>query len=225
MKKGFGAWLLVLALVGGAVAWWQYQFPSATFRYKITVTVETPDGLRTGAAVRRIEISSNIAKFVNPDVRSQAYEVQGEAVVVDLGLRGMLMMTVGEDQDFLFKAFPRLQGNDLREEIEYYSQQKDGAVSLLELQRMLPRLVTFRDLKDPKTVAAVDPGDLAASFGAGVRLKDITLEMTDDPVTQGIAGYLPWLEKVRGGYLDGQFSGGGPELSNILYGGNFKAGE
>ena len=39
---------------------------------------------------------------------------------------------------------------------------------------------------DPKSVKPVDPDDLAAAFGEGVSLKDITVEITDDPVTWGM---------------------------------------
>jgi hypothetical protein len=51
--------------------------------------------------------------------------------------------------------------------------------------------VTFGDIKDPTSVARVDPDDLAASFGAGVKLKAITVEITDDAVTTGIEKRLP----------------------------------
>jgi hypothetical protein len=66
--------------------------------------------------------------------------------------------------------------------------------------------------------------NLAATFGKGVRLKNITIEMTDEPVTDAeVEKHLPWLKNNPLGYLDGQSSGGGPHLSNILHGGNFKS--
>ena len=57
-----------------------------------------------------------------------------------------------------------------------------------------PLLVTFTDLTDPTTVKAVDPENLAATFGPGVSLKRLTLEITDEPVTEGrIEQVLGWL--------------------------------
>jgi hypothetical protein len=47
-----------------------------------------------------------------------------------------------------------------------------------------PLMVTFADLADPASVALVDPNDLAATFGPGVRLKAVTLEVTDAPVME-----------------------------------------
>lgn len=68
-----------------------------------------------------------------------------------------------------------------------------------------PPLVTFTDLADPKTVRRVDPSDLAATFGSGYTLKAITLEITDDKVTEGNVGrILPWLATIGGGMLDGR---------------------
>ena len=49
----------------------------------------------------------------------------------------------------------------------------------------LPVLVTFDDIADPTSVERVDPADLTASFGPGVELKAVTLEITDEPVTVG----------------------------------------
>ena len=58
-------------------------------------------------------------------------------------------------------------------------------------------LVTFGDLDDPTSVEEVDPDDLAATFGEGVSLKRITVQMTDDLVTTGIEERLGWLGKIR----------------------------
>jgi hypothetical protein len=55
-------------------------------------------------------------------------------------------------------------------------------------------LVTFDDISKPETVREVEPEDLAAVFGEGVRLKAVTLEITRGAVTQGrVEGALGWL--------------------------------
>ncbi|MFM7334774.1 MAG: hypothetical protein ACKO1H_10250 [Tabrizicola sp.] len=54
-----------------------------------------------------------------------------------------------------------------------------------------PMLVTFDDITRPETVRRVDPANLAAVFGEGVRLEAVTLEVTEGAVTQGrVAGVL-----------------------------------
>ena len=66
-----------------------------------------------------------------------------------------------------------------------------------------PTLVRFRDINDPKTVEEVDPADLAASFGAGFKLKRITVEATDEKMTVGIGELLGWLNQYRNRQLAG----------------------
>lgn len=60
-----------------------------------------------------------------------------------------------------------------------------------------PLMVTFDDVSDPKTLRKVHPADLAASFGPGVRLKGVTLEVTKAAETKGkVEPVLGWLEAV-----------------------------
>lgn len=203
------------------VGWWKYEFPSATWRYKMTVVVETPEGLKTGYAVRQIGQYTDINIG---DVGGGAAGATGEAVVVDLGKRGKLFMTIGEDFYFIFEAFP-FDGANTPAGMEYYSHLKDAKASILKLERTVPQLVMFTDLNDPKTVRSIDLRKLSATFGAGVYLQDITVETTDEPMTLNVVDQaLPWLSSLHGGYLDGKFLGGGPQLSNILHAGNFKTG-
>ncbi|WP_447971531.1 hypothetical protein [Nitrospira sp. M1] len=73
-----------------------------------------------------------------------------------------------------------------------------AALSSLRLKREVlpeyyPLLVTFTDIHDPTTVKKVESDDLTAMFGPGVTLKRITLEITDEPVTEGeIEQVLGW---------------------------------
>ena len=63
----------------------------------------------------------------------------------------------------------------------------------------------FRDIRDLKSVEKVDPDNLAASFGKGVTLKRITVQLTEDPVTTDIGKRLPWLGDTELG-LDNDFA-------------------
>lgn len=218
---------------------------NAGFRYKMTIAVETPEGVMTGNTVRQVAIRSGLS----PLPESQAsVKVKGEAVVVDLGPRGVLFgllsgYFLGADHASDLPGyvyFPKggwlsAEGNRKMKAIE-----KGNPVELPP--KWYPKLVRFKDARDPKTVEMlleVKPcqGQPAAqkdrqyciyndrfeeAFGAGVRLKSVAIEMTEEPVTKAIDGLLPFLKTVRGGYLDGQFLGGGPKLSNILHGGDFK---
>ena len=71
-----------------------------------------------------------------------------------------------------------------------------GVIAVPEVQ--FPMLVTFGDIADPTSVQLVDAADLAASFGPGVRLKSVTLEVTDEAVTLGkVEIALAWWHNLR----------------------------
>lgn len=221
MKKGlkvFGIFVvLAVLLVGGVSTWWKQEFPSGSWRYRITVDVETPEGLKTGSVVR--ETQSSVGIRIGDSGGGGAGTI-GEAIVVDLGKRGCLIGTLpeGDELSKVIGNYPPA----TPEGIKYYSNLKEGKASLMQ-KGLLPHFVTFKNMNDPMTVENVDGRDLSKTFGDGVKLKDITLEVTTEPITWGnINIYLPWLEGLKGGYLDGQFLGGGPSLSNILHAGNFQ---
>ncbi|MFM9973085.1 MAG: hypothetical protein ACKVON_00750 [Beijerinckiaceae bacterium] len=67
----------------------------------------------------------------------------------------------------------------------------------------LPDLVTFDDVNDPRTVKLVDPRNLEASFGPGVRLTRATIAVVanDTPLTKGIERKLPWIVDLNPNYL------------------------
>ena len=63
----------------------------------------------------------------------------------------------------------------------------------------MPTMARFRDINDPKSIEAVNPGDLAATYGPDAKFLHATLEITDAPVTSGvIEKKLPWLRNMIG---------------------------
>jgi hypothetical protein len=56
-----------------------------------------------------------------------------------------------------------------------------------------PLFLHFLDPDNPKTMEIVDPHDFAKAFGEGVSLKEVTIQMTNDPVTWSIDKVVPWL--------------------------------
>lgn len=181
-----------------------------TWRYKMTVVVETPEGLKSGYAVREMG-NDSVGSFI-PEVGNPA-DVRGEAVVVDLGKRGTLFALISHQSDLEFyNAFPVPgkpfnNGGSTPEGIKYYASLPVGTKGTLnpEYPPGYPKLVTFKDMNDPKSITEVQiwerkkdglfflKGDRTEDlFGKGVKLKDITLEITDESVTWGIVDkYLP----------------------------------
>ena len=179
-----------------------------TYRYRLTVEVETPDGLKTGSSV--IEVRQRLG-YAGSSPGNLAVErrARGQAVAVDLpGGRTLFALLQSEDNiDWASNVMLRVAPNY---QYEAFEDKFDNMLLLkgaVELPRTWPRLgrdfrmsgypmlVTFGDIRDLTSVERVDPDDLAASFGEGVSLKRITVEMTDDPVTTGIEKRLGWLGK------------------------------
>jgi hypothetical protein len=122
-------------------------------------------------------------------------KVKGEAVVVDLGKKGVFFALLSGKDDYedyafyiVFSEFPSHFDILSPDAIRYYSKLKARKELAFD---NLPMLVHFRDNKDPKTVELVDPNDLEKTFGKGVKLVSATLEMTDEPVTSGVDKYMP----------------------------------
>jgi hypothetical protein len=183
----------------------------AEVRYKVTVEVDDNGVARSGASVMSFALSKPTVALASP----YDAKFKGEAVEVDLGGgRTLYALLVGEDRD---KGTVQLWPEHLFQDL---SSARSDRIKLIRdiasnkgAERVLPRwgarisdsrdpmveyplLVRFRDRNDPTSVEAVDPEALDRSFGPGVALKAIKVQITDEPVTTGIKARLPWLEPV-----------------------------
>jgi len=179
---------------------------SSTFRYRLTVEVDTPQGVKTGSSVIEVDLTdTGDGAWVLPDARGINAELRGEAVAVDLPGGQALFALLRTEQDgdaavwFAHRAVnapPQFDGEYAGIRRTDYMKEHKLAGVLEGANR--PMLVTFGDPADPTSVARVDPDDLAATFGNGVILRGITVQLTDDPVTSGIEERLGWLERAQG---------------------------
>ena len=171
-----------------------------TYRYRITVEVDTPQGLRTGSSVW--ESWGQEGTVLDG---TMGVDYRGEAVAVDLPT-GTLFALLRDPKmgynypagvvDSQFKATFNVQV-DPQDGWKDLSRQIARSRATMTLEpRFYPALVRFRDTNDPASVEIVHPSNLAASFGPGVRLRRITVTVTDDGVTTGIEKRLPWLEPL-----------------------------
>ena len=171
-------------------------------RYIMTVEVETPTGVRRGSGTIEIRIRKS-GLLPGPPV---TFGLAGEAVAIDLpnGQTLFALVTQPMNPD----AAIHLPFEVFQSEIDRIDPQEAGdvpdwprRVTQLTLQRpsadliggQRPFLVRFRDLARPETVEDVDPDRLSDAFGAGYRLRRITIAITDEPPSKGIAQRLPWL--------------------------------
>jgi hypothetical protein len=185
-----------------------------SYRYKLTLAVDTPEGVRRGSSV--VEVIFYEVSF--PE-RGTMHKLRGEALYLDLGpgarplialLTSRLHPKYDEEQHWTPETGPgvtqtsRLYGiapsPDYMDDVPRISRMR-GPRRITPAN--LPDLVTFADINDPKSVIEVDPNDLQATLGPGTTWNEITLESTDELVTTGIKTKLPWLPAYYYGMLDG----------------------
>lgn len=183
------------------------------FRYRLTVEVDTPQGLRTGSSV--IEVT---AGEVGTTLGGASASARGEAVAVDIAPDRTLFVLLRSEASSAWAAGimsgvtpkpddPSLSPND-RFAAHIEAVRANWKLNIVprwfppvrgigEPVTGYPIMVRFRDTRDPKTVERVDPDNMPASFGSGVTLRRLTVQLTDDPVTTGLEKRLPWLPNQK----------------------------
>lgn len=200
-------WRFCLLLVAAlALSGCDALIGNGTYRFRMTVEVETPDGIKSGSGVYQVNVAQRLQ--VTPESKVRKVTLTGESVPVEIApgqTLFTLLKTNSAHSSLFLMSLRNLQPNCRQ---TYGSPEEctvDALVSrladagpgkpMIVKPEDYPMLVTFGDLNDPTSVDRVDPDDLAASFGEGVELKRITVQLTDDPVTTGIEQRLGWLER------------------------------
>jgi hypothetical protein len=188
----------ILALLTALVGCWR---KTADWHQKLTLVIETPQGEVTGSSVIAISFTG-ANKIILADLDTPILRMHGEAAMVEV-LPGKYLFALMGDQDHLIYNRVKEPSKGLEAAIPAILAQREPLTlypitsSFADPAFSFPMLVTFDDISDPTTVKLVDPNDLASSFGAGVYLKSVTVQVTDEPVTEGrVEGVLGWLEAV-----------------------------
>ncbi len=161
---------------------------------KLTVVVDTPTGQVSGSSVVRVEaVFWGQLPATGTEVE---YDIRGEATVVEVAPGQYLFVLLGGSQE-RFKAFAgdRFAGMTRQEWLREIPRQTEP-VSIPPQDA--PMMVTFGDITDPASVVEVNPTDLAASFGIGISLDAVFLEIvSESDFRQSISQLLlpPFFEK------------------------------
>jgi hypothetical protein len=139
---------IVVVIIGIPVAWLGsavlYQvWNSYSHSFRLTLEVDTPDGVKAGASVIRVTTSEH-ASWV-PVAGGVEHSVQGEAVFVDLGHGRNVIATLG---------FGPTGSEDRIANLAVVAIEHDGRMPSVEgradlSESLIPTLVTFSDLDDP----------------------------------------------------------------------------
>ena len=205
------------------------------WKQKLTVVVETPDGDKSGSAVSSVYL--NVGGWRPLSQSGMNSQVKGEAVAVELapgkyvfvlleGMRDIATLVYG-------KTFFQNEGINSKEAQRLAS--TEALWAFLESPqpakrvrpKFYPRMVTFQDINKPASVRLVDPYNLSASFGPGYRIKSMTIEITDEPVTRGeIEKVLGWWCEYRAKYFVERYGQNViNDFARNIGGSNFRVGE
>ncbi|QPC93630.1 hypothetical protein [Mesorhizobium sp. INR15] len=196
---------IIVIVIAAALAIWflgprLLGFRSWEWHQKLVLEVNTPGGLVAGGSTisASIGMDPEWIPITSGNVHST---IQGESSFVEV-LPGRYLFSVLNDHEteramvsFHFKA----SATSAQIFSELASKHGTGFVPYVNY----PELVTFDDLSDPKSVKEVDPHNLEATFGPGISLKRIALEVTYERVTDGpIERILKWLPEFCGVRFD-----------------------
>jgi hypothetical protein len=196
-------WIGPLALLAVLVVGDQIRINRPGHKYRLTVVVETPEGIKSASNV--------IAVF--PDrgySRGGHTRIGGDAIFLDLGSGKNLVSLLAH----LDKSLDLDGMNYLA--LRAYGAARGGRVSFREMSQMsgavpvtgelIPVMLTFADPGDPGSARLVAPDDMERTMGKGFRLHSMTAEVVPngwwpidfggrlgEPVTRGIETRLPWL--------------------------------
>lgn len=187
----------IRVLIGGQTVSWHQR---------LTVTIQTPAGEVSGSSVTAVKLTSFMGSLVVPDAQGVQSVITGEAVVVEV-TPGRYLFALLDGGDgwktdaghWVYAAFPLDEVKTYEAKMSRLKAQKRNTPVPLPPEGW-PLMVTFTDINRPETVERVNPEDLAASFGPGVSLKGLTLEVTRDRVTRGAVErfqFWPILRKQR----------------------------
>lgn len=197
--------IVVGALLGLSAAWIADAFGSYSLRYRLTLEATVDGRPVTGSGVIQVDYAKRPALL--PHMDRVSYAVHGEAVALDLGDRGALFALLKDGSPVIGRFSPRGGEPRMIVPVAWWDREIRGPEDVDRLRHVqgrkelssgtMPMLVRFDNLNDPASVRLVNPADLAASFGPGVSLSRVTVEITRDPVTRQVEARLPWLSRFE----------------------------
>jgi hypothetical protein len=199
-------WIGPLALLAALVIGDQIRINRPGHKYRMTVEVETPEGVKSGAGILAVTPDRGYS-------RRGHTSTSGDAVFVDLGDGKNLVALLAHlddkkvDLDAINYVALRAYGAAGGKRVSFNDMSKLTGVVTVKGE-LIPMLVTFADPANPASARIVALDGSGTVVDKGYRLRGITAEVVPngfwpidfggplgDPVTRGIAARLPWLDR------------------------------
>jgi hypothetical protein len=205
-KRHFMLAMILLVLIGNHIV-----YPSYKYRYKMTVEVETPQGIKTGSSV--IEVHSTFMPGwmgLNSSDRVGGIRISGEGAFVDVAEGKTLFVLLGgspksrNPHSLLTDAVPFSRKNGDKsgptqyEYMRYYGTLKNakGILPRDEYPRMVSAIVTNnRNIE----FQVIETGQIEKVFGTDIKIRQIIVETTNDPLEWKMRKLSMWNEIIKYG--------------------------
>jgi hypothetical protein len=195
-------WVGPVALLAALVIGDQIRINRPGHKYRLTVEVETPEGVKSASGVMAVHPDRGYS-------RGGHTRTKGDAVFVDLGggknLLALLAHIDNKSVDLDGMNYLALRAyNAAGRKVSFNEMNRvSGAVPVKGA--LVPVLVTFTDPGDPGTARVVLPDEVEATLGKSFHISSILAEVVPngiwpldfggplgEPVTRGIETKLPW---------------------------------
>lgn len=190
-----------------------------TWHQKLTLTVETPEGIKTASAVHEGRVGRQ-TWWRNQWGLGGGSGLSGEAVVLEIAPSKFLFV-VQHGTPLAINIF----NQPLRDAVAAAENLQGFRGSQPVPPDKYPLFVTFDDVANPMTVKRVEPNKLDAAFGRGYRFVGLEMTITGEPVSyRAMDAILPWLGKYYDKQLDGntvETADAPNRLANSLSSGTF----
>ena len=201
-------WIGPLALLAALVVGDQIRINRPGHKYRLTVEVETPEGVKSASGILAITPDRGYS-------RGGRTRAAGDAIFIDLGGGKNLVALLGHidqsvDLDAINYVAMRAYTAAGGKRVNFNDMSKQTGVVPVKGE-LTPVLLTFADPGNPATARNVPAEDVEAALGKGYRLRGITAEVVPNglwpidfggalgnPVTRGTLAKLPWLNQPDG---------------------------
>ncbi|MDP1865649.1 MAG: hypothetical protein Q8L13_04800 [Bradyrhizobium sp.] len=196
--KYVGPLVLLAAIVIGD----QIRINRPNHKYRLTVEVETPAGVKSAAGIMAVHPDRSYS-------RGGKTRTRGDAVFVDLGGgKNLVALLAHIDKSLELDEinYVALRAYKAAGQNVSFSQMSRMTGAVPVTGEVIPVLVSFADPADPASARRVPPNEVEGALGKGYRLRGISAEVVPnglwpldfggslgDPVTRGIEARLPWL--------------------------------
>ncbi|WFU06264.1 hypothetical protein QA648_24425 (plasmid) [Rhizobium sp. CB3171] len=181
---------LIFAVIASLAVWQRIAATEDEFSYRVEAIFDENGTPVVGSNVVHITVRRNI-----PCIGMCGYTiaVQGQAIPVRFSNGKYVFVLLGvADHSFRagnmpFQAFGALPPFKKISELP--------SKPLNVPPEYLPTIIYFTDMADPESAVIANQDNLQALVGEDVRLMNISVKLTDDPVSTGIDQLLPWAKR------------------------------